>query len=123
MENKARSRLNGMLGFAMRAGKVVIGTELVCTAMSRRGKDRARLALISCTASEATRNKIIHKGEFYGVETIVIDIDQDELGRLLGRLYAPSAVAITDDRFAEEIRLALGKISNNKEREFPSGNG
>ena len=107
MENKARSRLNGMLGFAMRAGKVVTGTELVCTAMSKRGKAHARLVLIAHTASDATKDKIIHKGEFYGVETIIIDVDSDELGRLLGKLYAPAAVAITDDRFAEEIRLAL----------------
>ena len=107
MENKARSRLNGMLGFAMRAGKVVIGTELVCTSMSARGKNRARIVLISSTASEGTKKKVGFKGEFYGVETRIIDIDGDELGRLLGKLYAPAAVAITDDRFAEEIRLAL----------------
>ena len=111
MENKARSRLNGMLGFAMRAGKVVTGTELVCTSMSRRGNAHARLVLISKTASDATKKKIITKGEFYGVETIIIDLDADELGRLLGKLYAPAAVAITDDRFAEEIRLALNITS------------
>lgn len=96
-----------MLGFAMRAGKVVIGTEPVCSAMSERATKRARLVLISRTASQGTKDKILHKAEFYGVYTAVIDIDSDELGRLLGKLYAPAAVAIIDDRFAEEIRLAL----------------
>ena len=114
MENKARSRLNGMLGFAMRAGKVVIGTELVCTSMSARGKNRARIVLISSTASEGTKKKVGFKGEFYGVETRIIDIDGDELGRLLGKLYAPAAVAITDDRFAEEIRLALDSVGDSE---------
>ena len=84
-----------MLGFAMRAGKVVIGTELVCTSMSARGKNRARIVLISSTASDGTKKKVSFKGEFYGVETRIIDIDGDELGRLLGKLYAPAAVAIT----------------------------
>ena len=106
MENKVKSRLNGMLGFAMRAGKVIIGTDLVCTSMAKRGKDKAKLILIARDASEATKKKIIFKSEYYGIEAVVSDIEASELGRLLGKLYAPAAVAITDDRFAEEIRLA-----------------
>lgn len=97
-----------MLGFAMRAGKVTIGTEPICKAMAKRGKDRPRLVLIAHTASEGTKEKLLHKAEFYGVEAIVINIDSSELGRLLGKLYAPAAVAIIDDHFAEEIRRAIG---------------
>ena len=107
MDNKKNIRLQGMLGFAMRAGKVVIGTDPVCSAMSERNTKRARLVLISRTASQATKDKILHKAEFYGVEAAVINMDSDELGSLLGKLYAPAVVAIIDDRFAEEIRLAL----------------
>ena len=95
-----------MLGFAMRAGKVIIGTDLVCTSMAKRGKDKAKFILIARDASEATKKKIIFKSEYYGIEAVVSDIEASELGRLLGKLYAPAAVAITDDRFAEEIRLA-----------------
>ena len=107
MDNKSRSRLNGMLGFAMRAGKVVIGTDLVCTSMASKGKSHARLVLLAKTASEGTKKKITFKSEFYGVETRIIDMEGSELGRLLGKLYAPAVVAITDDRFAVEIRKAL----------------
>lgn len=107
MDNKNEIRLRGMLGFAMRAGKVVIGTDPVCSAMSERAAKRARLVLISCTASQNTKDKILHKAEYYGVEAAVINIDSSELGRLLGKLYAPAVLAIIDDRFAEEIRLAL----------------
>ncbi len=96
-----------MLGFAMRAGRLVIGTETVCKAMAKRGKDRLRLVLIARDASEGTKKKLLTKAEFYGVTAIEIDIDSSELGRLLGKLYAPATVAVVDDSFAEQIRRAL----------------
>ncbi len=115
MENKVIKRLCGMLGFAMRAGKVIIGTESVCSAMAKRGKDRPQLVLISYTASEGTKEKILHKAEFYGVDALSINIDSSELGRLLGKLYAPATVAIVDSRFAEEIRCAIGEKDSDSD--------
>ena len=110
MENKARTRLVGMLGFAMRAGKVIIGTELVCSSMARRGRARPNIVLISSTASDATREKVVNKAAFYGIEAIAVELDGAELGRILGKLYAPATVAIADERFANEIRSALTEI-------------
>ena len=107
MENNGNKRLYGMLGFAMRAGKVIIGTESVCSAMAKRGKDKLRLVLIAESASEGTKKKLLTKAEFYGVDTMSINIDSSELGRLLGKLYAPATVAIADKHFAEEIRRAI----------------
>ncbi len=95
-----------MLGFAMRAGKVIIGTEAVCSSLSKKGAAKPRIVLISESASEGTRAKVTHKCEFYGVTVLDIDISSSELGRLLGKLYAPATVAVKDDRFAEEIRKA-----------------
>ncbi|MBQ8413775.1 MAG: ribosomal L7Ae/L30e/S12e/Gadd45 family protein [Clostridia bacterium] len=102
-----------MLGFAMRAGRLVVGTETVCKAMAKKGKDRLRLVLIASDASDGTKKKLITKAEFYGVNAIEINIDQSELGRLIGKLYAPAAVAVTDDNFAEEIRRALSDIDSS----------
>ena len=107
MENNGNKRLYGMLGFAMRAGKVIIGTESVCSALARSGKAKPHLVLIAESASEGTKKKISTKAEFYGVDCFEINIDSDELGRLLGKLYAPATLAITDDGFAHEIKLAL----------------
>ena len=107
MENKGTSRLRGMLGFAMRAGKVIIGTEQVTVGMKRKGSDRIRIALIASDASEATKKKIRTKGEFYGIEVKEIELDTATLGSLLGKTYGPATVAICDDGFAKEIRLAL----------------
>lgn len=93
-----------MLGFAMRAGRVTVGTEMTLASVKKTGKDRARLVLIANTASAATKKKITGKCEFYGVEYIITDISASTLGERLGKLYAPSAVAITDDGFAKEIK-------------------
>ena len=106
------TRLYGMLGFAMRARRLTVGTESVCSALAKRGNDKPRLVLIAHDASEGTKKKLLTKAEFYGVETIIVNIDSDELGRLLGKLYAPATVAIVDDRFAEEIRRALEPGTN-----------
>ena len=107
MENKSISRLRGMIGFAMRAGKVIIGTEQVTVGMKRKGSDRIRIALVASDASEATKKKIRTKGEFYGIEIKEIELDTATLGSLLGKTYGPATVAICDDGFAKEIRLAL----------------
>jgi ribosomal protein L7Ae-like RNA K-turn-binding protein len=96
-----------MLGFAMRAGKVIIGTELVCRAMPKKGKDALRLVLVSHEASPATKKKITVKCEYYGLRALEINLDTSELGRLLGKSFTPATVGITDDGFAEEIIRAL----------------
>ena len=100
-------RLYGMLGFAMRAGRIIIGTDLVCTAMSKQGSAKPRLVLFSVSASAATKKKVTVKSEFYSIEALEISIAADELGRLLGKSSAPMVLGITDDRFAEEIKRAI----------------
>jgi hypothetical protein len=37
----------------------------------------------------------------------MIETETEELGRMLGKLYAPAVIAITDERFANEIARAL----------------
>jgi ribosomal protein L7Ae-like RNA K-turn-binding protein len=103
-----------MIGFAMRAGKVMIGTDLVCSSMSKSGTTRARLVLLTSTASEGTKKKIRCKCEFYGVDLRVIDMDGDQLGQLLGKTFSPAVIAISDDRFADEIRSAQDSIEDGE---------
>ena len=110
MESKAVTRLYGMLGFAMRAGKVIIGTELVCSSLPRRGNGSVELVLISASASQGTKKKMYTKCKFYGKELREIAVDGDELGRLLGKTFAPMVVALSDPGFATEIRKALDSM-------------
>ena len=104
-----------MLGFAMRAGKVIIGTELVCTALSKSGAKAPRLVLVANSASDGTKKKIFTKCEFYGVKALEINEDGESLGRLLGKLYAPAVIAIADERFAEEISVALSAMTGESD--------
>ncbi len=93
-----------MLGFAMRAGALIIGTDAVCLAMA---KEKAPvLVLVSQSASAATKKKIVTKGAYYGIAVQEVAIEPEELGHLLGKTTTPVAVAVTDTRFAEEIDKA-----------------
>ena len=107
MSKNENNRFLGMLGFAMRAGKVVIGADLVCRAVS---SAKARLVLVCTAASENTQKKILNKCRFYGVRVLTCAVSPERLGELLGKLYAPSAVAITDERFADEIERAYAAL-------------
>ena len=111
MENNKMRRLYGMLGLAMRAGKLIIGTELICRAMP---KENVKLVVISSEASHLTRKKLKVKSEFYNISAIEVDIDTERLGKLLGKTYAPAAVAVTDDGFAAEIKKASVDFDERK---------
>ena len=98
------TRVRGMLGLAMRAGRVIIGCEQVVLALKKKG--RIRLALVASDASSATKKKIAAKCEFYGVTLTELQLGTCELGDLLGKTYAPAVVGITDEGFARELILA-----------------
>lgn len=89
-----------MLGFAMRAGKIIVGTELVCKAMPG---GKVKLTVISDGASDSTKKKLTVKSDFYGIKSLVADIDTEELGRIIGKSSAVAAVALTDEMFKNEI--------------------
>ncbi len=92
-----------MLGFAMRAGKVIIGCDLVCSSMK---KGTVCAVVYSAYASDATKKKIRHKSDFYNIPSIEVDIDTEHLGKQLGKTYAPAVIGITDRGFAEQIKKA-----------------
>ena len=101
-----------MLGFATRAGKVLFGTELVCSEI-RKKASRVKLALVSQSASDGTKKKIRTKCEFYGVRLMEIGMSGGELGDLLGKSFAPSVIAVVDEGFAKEICAALSGTSQD----------
>ena len=100
MEINEKKRLSGMLGFATRAGKITVGTDLVCRAMP---SGRVRLVVISGEASDSTKKKLTVKSEFYGIKFLVVDIGTEELGRTVGKSSSVAAVAVLEEMFAKEI--------------------
>ena len=101
--DKTNTRFLGMLGFAMRAGRVLLGTDIVIAAMQ---KGKARLIIVSDGASEGTKKKIKFKAEFYSVPLIYTTLTPGELSERLGKSYSPVVLAVTDDGFASEILKA-----------------
>ena len=107
MENKSYSRITGMLGFARRAAKVIIGTDLVCRALSKKGAGRVEIVLVASDASDGTRKKVYNKCEFYDTDVYTADIDSSTLGKLLGKTHPVATVAVVDEGFAREIKKAI----------------
>ena len=89
-----------MLGFATRAGKITVGTDLVCRAMP---SGKVKLVIISSEASDSTKKKLTVKSEFYGIKFLVADIGTEELGRIVGKTFSAAVVALMDEMFATEI--------------------
>ena len=100
-------RIKGMLGFAMRAGKLVFGTDLILTAVA---KNKVKLVVISDTSSDATRDKLKKKCDYYSVRYIEIEMSQHELGALFGKDYRPASVCVLDEGFAREIINAYADV-------------
>lgn len=90
----------------MRAGRVTVGTEQVFALMAKGGSRRVALLCYAADASCAAKKKIRTKSDFYGVKAIELPLTAEEIGRLLGKTYAPVALAITDAHFADEIDRA-----------------
>ncbi len=116
-----------MLGFAMRAGRVVFGTDTVIASIKARGQGRARLVLVSSDASEGTRKKLGFKAEYFGVPLRVTEVSSSELGDALGKSYAPVTIAVCDDNFAKEILKSLETekrdTTYNEKGSSPQGTG
>lgn len=103
MKTENIQRITGMIGFARRAGKTVIGTDLICRAMP---KGEIEVVVISASASDSTKKKLTTKSEFYGIHSIEAGLDTECLGSILGKSGAVAAVAITDKGLADEIKKA-----------------
>ncbi len=94
-------RFIGMLGLARRAGKTVLGTDMICEKM--RAKKKPVLVLVSRFASDATRERLKKKCIFYNIPALEVELPTEQLGHLMGKGGALAAVALTDEGFAREL--------------------
>ena len=99
---------------AMRAGKVVLGCDLICKAMA---KGSVKLVVLTCDASDATKKRLHNKSRFYNVSLVEVPTAAEKLGALIGKTYAPVAIAITDSSFAEQIKWASENMTKGSFRE------
>ena len=114
------TRLFGMLGFAMRAGRLTLGSEQVFAEMAKPAGKRPEIVVYARDASDGAKKKIRTKSEFYGIEAFELPITAAELGQRLGKTYTPVLVGVNDAGFAKEIRLSLSENTSGKEVSDPS---
>ena len=99
-----RTRFFGMLGFAMRAGKVDTGADIIARELPLR---TVKLVIVSSEASDATRKRMRTKCEFYKVKFAEIEVSVEDLSAHLGKISSTVCVGIKDDGFANEIIKVL----------------
>jgi ribosomal protein L30E len=87
----------------------VIGTPLVCTALSRAAKGKTpRAVLLAADASANTKKRITDRTAFYGVEKIELPLTCAELAHAIGKKEAlVAAVGVTDENLAAAILAAI----------------
>ena len=89
----------GLIGLAMKAGKVCFGADSVEENII---KQKVKLLIISEDSSERTKNKFIKLCEKYNIP-VIIDGDIDTLSKAIGK-NNKAIIGIKDINFAESIQ-------------------
>ena len=97
-----------LLGLAARARATVIGTPLVCTALSQGRGKAPLLVLLAEDASPNTKKRITDRTAFYGVALCSLPLSCAQLAHTVGKKEASvAAVGVTDQNLAAAIKAAL----------------
>lgn len=99
MDNQACLSL---LGLAFRAGKCIVGEELIVKEI-RKGK--IKLLLYANDISKQTEKKLLNTCQTYNVVHMKVG-DREEISRAIGK-HDRVAVAITDSGFAKKFKELL----------------
>jgi ribosomal protein L7Ae-like RNA K-turn-binding protein len=96
------------LGLAARARALVIGTPLICTALSKGKSEAPALVLLASDASPNTKKRITDRTAFYGTVLCSLPLSCAQLARVIGKKEAlVAAVGVTDQNLAAAIGAAL----------------
>lgn len=90
-----------MLGLCRKAGKVIIGTDLVTKSLPSK---KAYLVIYASDASENTVKKVTDKCSFYGVECIKAPFSSSEISNAIGKSASVCTLGITDLNFSSELK-------------------
>jgi len=98
-----------VVGLCHRAGKAVIGVEMICETLKKRGvRDRADdiIVIEARDTSDNTHKRVSDKCDYYKVRHMKIESDTLTLGRAVGK-SAVGAVMINDKNFCRAIDKQL----------------
>lgn len=98
-------RVLGLLGLAARAGRVTVGTALVCAALkSAPAAKKPLLILEARDASDNTHKRITDRAAFYGVPILRLAADGACLALSVGKRGATVAVVgVSEPHLADAI--------------------
>lgn len=102
VEEKSK-RLASAIGLCRKAGKIALGTEMVCDGVRAH---RVLLVVASGLASDNTKKKISDCCAFYNTEVRFCEISPEELGAAIGK-GTVSCIGITDENFKRLIENNL----------------
>jgi len=93
-----KEQINSLLGFSMKAGKLISGEELCKKAVQHQ---QAHLIILAEDASENTKKLFLDKTSFYKIPLRFYE-SKEQIGNSIGKL--PRAViAIQDQGFAKKL--------------------
>lgn len=90
-----------MLGLCRKAGKLIIGTDLVTKSLPSK---KTYLVMYTSDASMGTEKKITDKCKYYNTECIKIPFFSDDISSAIGKSGAVCTLGITDLNFASELK-------------------
>lgn len=105
MDNGEKKSLLFRIGLGRKAGKLIIGAEMVCDGV-RDGT--VLLVLVASDASQNSRKRILGCADYYNAEVETIDVTTEELGAAIGK-SAVACVGVTDENI---VRLINSRNKN-----------
>ena len=114
-------KLLSVLGLCAKAGKLVMGTPMVCEAM-RNQKPAVRAVLEASDTSDNTHNKLVSKCTYYQVPLYRLSSDTVCLAHAIGKTGAVAAVGVTDENLYKALAAYLPSRERNGNGEPPHSN-
>jgi len=96
--------MTGTLGLAMRARKLILGTEIVSNSIA---KGEVKLVLVSSSASNNTKKLVANKSKHYDVP--LIELDDLILNQAIGKVNI-KVVGVIDSGFAKSLLSKGGML-------------
>ena len=124
MTPRTPDKLLSLLGIARKAGRVIIGTEMVCDEVRRCGhagnyeeEDGKKISdqqnvkphklcgcvILASDASDNTKKRVMNACSHYQVRAFVADVTTVQLSDRLGKTGAVAAVAVFDKHFTDAL--------------------
>ncbi len=107
--------LLSVIGLCRSAGRLVMGTEMICEALKKRGVGKNFEDIIVIEASDTSENthkRITDRCSYYNVRYIRIESDRLSLGKAIGRGEV-GAVMVNDESFCRAIDKKLSQMKEN----------